>query len=87
MPLKKPHSPKQPEVGQFVRSLRQLTNLTQGQFADQLRVSYETVSRREKGRMQPSPLAFKQLERYVGKRAPWERSDDSLDRLHQDVNK
>ena len=63
MPLKKPHLPKQPEVGQFVRSLRQLTNLTQGQFANQLGVSYETVSRWENGRMQPSPLAFKQLER------------------------
>lgn len=62
MPLKKPYLIKQPEVGHFVRALRQLTELTQGQFADQLGVAYETVSRWENGRMQPSPLAFKQLE-------------------------
>ncbi|MBW4580233.1 MAG: helix-turn-helix domain-containing protein [Tildeniella nuda ZEHNDER 1965/U140] len=41
MPLKKPYLIKQPEVGHFVRALRQLTGLTQGQFANQLGVTYE----------------------------------------------
>lgn len=40
-----------------------MTGLTQEQFAGRVGVSYETISRWENGKMQPSPLAIKQLER------------------------
>ena len=63
MPLKKHYLLTQPEAGYFVRALRQLSGLTQGQFAERLGVSYETVSRWENGKMQPSSLALRQLER------------------------
>jgi DNA-binding transcriptional regulator YiaG len=56
---------KQPEVGHFIRDLRQLTGLTQEQFGLQIGVSYETVCRWENGRMQPSSLAYKQLTHLV----------------------
>jgi len=65
MPLQKPYFLKQPKVGQFVRELRQLTGLTQEQFGMKIGVSYETISRWENGRMQPSSLAFKQLEQLI----------------------
>jgi putative transcriptional regulator len=65
VPLQKSYLLKQPEVGRFIRELRQLTGLTQEQFGLRVGVSYETVSRWENGRMQPSSLAFKQLEQLV----------------------
>ena len=65
MPLQKPYLLKQPEIGRFVRELRQLTGLTQEQFGLQIGVSYEMVSRWENGRMQPSSLALRQLERIM----------------------
>lgn|GEM_PF-290254 len=65
MPLQKPCLLKQPEAGRFIRELRQLTGLTQEQFGMRIGVTYETVSRWENGRMQPSSLAFKQLEQLV----------------------
>ncbi|MBW4541389.1 MAG: helix-turn-helix transcriptional regulator, partial [Myxacorys chilensis ATA2-1-KO14] len=65
MPLQKPHLLKQPEVSRFVRELRQLTAMTQEQFGVQIGVSYEAISRRENGRMQPSSLALRQLERIM----------------------
>lgn len=65
MPLQEPHLLKQPEVGQFVRELRQLVGLTQEQFGMKIGVSYETISRWENGKMQPSSLALKQLEHLV----------------------
>lgn len=65
MPVQKPCLLKQPEVGQFIRELRRLAGLTQEQFGLQIGVSYETVSRWENGRMQPSSLALKQLEQTV----------------------
>lgn len=51
----------QPEVSHLLRSLRQLMGLTQEQFAAVLGVTYTTVNRWENARMQPSPLALKQL--------------------------
>jgi len=48
---------KQPEVGTLVRELRQLTQLTQEQFASVLGVAYGTINRWENGHMQPSTLA------------------------------
>lgn len=61
MSLPKSHLLKQPEVSRFIRELRKLTGLTQEQFGLLVGVSYETISRWENGRMQPSPLALKQI--------------------------
>jgi putative transcriptional regulator len=50
---------KQPEVSKLIRELRQLTALTQEEFATLLGVAYGTINRWENGHMQPSPLALK----------------------------
>jgi putative transcriptional regulator len=52
---------KQPQVSKLIRELRQLTALTQEEFATLLGVAYGTINRWENGRMQPSPLALKQI--------------------------
>ena len=65
MPIAPPFTLKQPEVGHFIHELRLLTGLTQEQFAAKLGVTYNTVNRWERGRMQPSPLALKQLGQVV----------------------
>ncbi len=52
---------KQPEVGQFIRELRALIELTQEQFAHKLGVTLPTVSRWENGRSSPSPLAMQKV--------------------------
>lgn len=52
---------KQPEVSKLIRELRQLTTLTQEEFATLLGVAYGTINRWENGHMQPSPLALKQI--------------------------
>lgn len=59
--LKKAARLEQPEVSQLIRELRQLTALTQEQFAALLGVTYSTINRWENGRMQPSPLALRQI--------------------------
>lgn len=59
--LKKTTVLEQPTVSHLVRDLRQLTGLTQEQFASCLGVSYTTVNRWENAHMQPSPLALKQI--------------------------
>uniref|UniRef100_B8HS60 Transcriptional regulator, XRE family n=1 Tax=Cyanothece sp. (strain PCC 7425 / ATCC 29141) TaxID=395961 RepID=B8HS60_CYAP4 len=51
----------QPQVSELVLELRQLTALTQDQFASLLGVAYGTVNRWENRRMQPSSLALKQI--------------------------
>lgn len=53
---------KQPEVGNLIRELRRLTQLTQEQFAAVLGVTFGTINRWENGRMQPSPLALRQIQ-------------------------
>lgn len=52
---------KQPEVSHLIRQLRQLTALSQEQFAATLGVAYCTVNRWENGHIQPSALALKQI--------------------------
>lgn len=52
----------QPEVGHLIRALRQLTGLSQEQFAAALGVAFSTINRWENGHMQPSPLALKQIQ-------------------------
>jgi putative transcriptional regulator len=51
----------QPEVGCLIRKLRDLTGLSQEQFAATLGVAFSTINRWENGHMQPSPLALKQI--------------------------
>jgi putative transcriptional regulator len=48
---------KQPEVGQLVKELRQLLDLTQEELANSLEVSFSTISRWERGVAKPSPVA------------------------------
>ncbi|MBO3458593.1 helix-turn-helix domain-containing protein [Aetokthonos hydrillicola Thurmond2011] len=60
--LKKTAALEQPRVSALIRELRQLTGLTQEQFAIVLGVTYTTVNRWENGRIQPSPLALKQIQ-------------------------
>jgi transcriptional regulator with XRE-family HTH domain len=60
MPVKKPLN--QLQIASFVRELRLLTSLTQEQFAAQLGVTYSSVSRWERGRGIPSPLAMQKIE-------------------------
>jgi putative transcriptional regulator len=52
---------KQPESGKLIRELRQLTALSQEQFAALLGVAYSTINRWENGHVQPSLLALKQI--------------------------
>ncbi|MBD3886739.1 helix-turn-helix transcriptional regulator [Phormidium tenue FACHB-886] len=52
---------KQPESGKLIRELRQLTALSQAQFAALLGVAYSTINRWENGHVQPSLLALKQI--------------------------
>lgn len=52
----------QMQVNQFVRELRLSTGLTQEQFAARLGVTYSSVSRWERGRGIPSPLAMQKIE-------------------------
>lgn len=52
----------QVQVNQFIRELRGLTGLTQEQFAARLGVTYSSVSRWERGRGIPSPLAVQKIE-------------------------
>lgn len=52
----------QVQVNQFIRELRGLTDLTQEQFAAWLGVTYFSVSRWERGRGIPSPLAVQKIE-------------------------
>lgn len=50
------------QIAQFIRELRILTGLTQEQFAARLGVTYSSVSRWERGRGIPSPLAMQKIE-------------------------
>jgi putative transcriptional regulator len=63
--MKKPRAIKQPQVGQFIRELRLLTELTQEEFAVNLGVTVSTVNRWENGHISPSPIAMKQIEALV----------------------
>jgi transcriptional regulator with XRE-family HTH domain len=62
MRRKTPLAIHQPEIGKFIRELRQLMGLTQEQFAACLGVSYPTVNRWENGHSIPSPMAMKLIE-------------------------
>lgn len=55
----------QPEISCLIRELRQLIQLTQVQLAEALGVAYKTMSRWENKRIQPSPLALRQIRALV----------------------
>lgn len=52
---------KQPQIGQLIRDIRILMELTQEDFADVLGVTLPTVSRWENKKVQPSRLATQQI--------------------------
>ena len=52
----------QPLVGELVRELRQLLDLTQEEFANSLEVSFSTISRWERGVAKPSSATSKLIE-------------------------
>jgi putative transcriptional regulator len=52
----------QPYVGQLVKELRHLLNLTQEELANSLEVSFSTVSRWERAKSSPSSAASKLIE-------------------------
>jgi len=49
----------------LIQELRHLTHLTQVQLAETLGVTYETINRWENGRVQPLPLALRQIRSIV----------------------
>ena len=51
----------QSDLARLVREIRELTGLTQEQFAAKIGVTYPTINRWENSRTKPSPLALKQL--------------------------
>jgi len=53
---------KQPFVGQLVKELRELLNLTQEELASSLEVSLSSISRWERGTAKPSSAASKLIE-------------------------
>ncbi|MGB6295289.1 MAG: helix-turn-helix transcriptional regulator [Rivularia sp. (in: cyanobacteria)] len=52
----------QQKIGEFIREIRTLSNLTQEQFAASIPVTYSTINRWENGRNKPSPIAIARLE-------------------------
>ena len=52
----------QPFVGQLIKELRQLLDLTQEELANSLEVSFSSISRWERGKSKPSSAASKLIE-------------------------
>lgn len=67
-----------PSIAELVRETRQRLELTQGQFAMELGVSYQSVSRWENRRTQPLPLALEQIRQLLIRMG--ERGKDLLER-------
>ena len=57
-----------PELGRIIRAWRASIGLTQEALADAIHVTFSTVSRWENGRVRPSSLAWKALERLAADR-------------------
>ncbi len=55
-------SAKQPMIGRLIRELRQVMNLSQEKFADELGMTFPTINRWENGHAKPSPIALKQID-------------------------
>lgn len=52
----------QPEIGNLVRELRCMMQLSQEKFADELGMTFATINRWENGHATPSPLALRQID-------------------------
>jgi DNA-binding transcriptional regulator YiaG len=50
------------QISELVQTLRKRLNLSQAKLAARLGVSFQTVNRWERGRVNPSPMAMKILE-------------------------
>ena len=55
---------------QLINRVRRRTGLTQEKFAARVGVTCPTINRWEKGRVQPSPLALKQIETFLKELGP-----------------
>lgn len=53
---------KQPEVSELIREIRNRTGLTQEQLAVKIGVVFTTLSKWERGKANPLPLALRQIE-------------------------
>jgi transcriptional regulator with XRE-family HTH domain len=53
----------QPEVSELIREIRSRTGLTQEQLAVRIGVVFTTLSKWERGKANPLPLALKRLRR------------------------
>lgn len=58
----KPNWMQQPQIGNLVRELRCILQLSQEKFANKLGLTFATINRWENGHATPSPLALKQLD-------------------------
>lgn len=65
--------PAQPEIGDWVRRLRQEMGLTQEKFAAKLGVTFPTVNRWENKRATPSLLAMEKIEALAKRLGKMER--------------
>lgn len=68
------------QIAQFVRELRILAGLTQEQFAAELGVTFSSVSRWERGRGIPSPLAMQKIEGMLERMG--DRGKELLEKYH-----
>lgn len=57
----------QGDMSQLVKEMRSRIKLSQEKFAAKIGVSFPTVSRWEKGRAKPSPLAMQKIEEFLRK--------------------
>lgn len=65
MSMKKPLVIKQPRFAEFIRELRQITGLTQEQFAAALGVTYPTINRWENNKSTASLMAMKLIQKML----------------------
>ncbi|TWT50981.1 helix-turn-helix protein [Rubripirellula amarantea] len=53
------------DIGQLIKSLRGQLEISQEKLAAKLGVTFSTVNRWENGKVQPSPLAIKQIQKLL----------------------
>ncbi len=84
MGVKKSLAINQPEIGQLIRELRLLSNLTQEQLAINLGVTFSTINRWENGRSKPSPLGMQKIETLLQQRS--DKGKSLLDKYLSESN-
>jgi transcriptional regulator with XRE-family HTH domain len=68
----------QPEVSELIREIRSRTGLTQEQLAGKIGVVFTTLSKWERGKANPLPLALKRIEEVL--QSMGDRGKDLLER-------